>query len=691
MEMILIQYSKRLLSVFFLTLFSLPALSCRAEEAYPDLLSIGEVRGEVPPADDASKFRARLNQETVVVRGLVHQILRWRTMKGKDAYGMLIQNLPDDADASADSSDGLFVYLGDAPLLPLHPQGDYEAKVGDLVTLRGMVNERYGQTEFSDASALAVKSGLDVDSLLPPVELSLPAAFSERQRVLEKLEGMRVRLPARAVAVSGLHPQYRTWDTQVWVIPPTHPAALRQNPSARRRYRPAHPLSTVTEALKNDGNGDFLIVGSLGLVERLADRDQRLPPIYAGMVFAKPVVGGIHYTWNEYVLQADTLPAFEPFNPTPANLPEVDPAAGRVRVAAYNVENLYDFVNDPYDNCDFQGDVGCPGSRFPLNYVPASDDIFKARVAKIADQIVNELHAPDILMIQEAEDQDLARMVNGVMIYGEKNDGDGQTDALQEVALQIFALGGPKYRVMVDRDGADDRGIVCAWMVKADKFRALPPESVPEVFGSEPALPASRQWLPLCKDVSNPKAFNAVFTGTPDNASELVTVFSRSVQVLLLEEIASGKRLWLQNNHFSAGPNRYVERRTAQAAVNAELSQLIRKLDPQAILLMGGDLNVFPRPDDPLDPPSDQLAPLYDAGMFNVMDRIMLDDPARAYSYIFNGVAGTLDHFFLSETAKQKLTFAAYLKLNAGSPEAFPEFPPLRASDHDPLLIELAW
>lgn len=654
-------------------------------------MPIGEIRGEVPAGGDATKFRPRLNQEIVVVRGVVHQIFRWRTGKGDDVYGMMIQNVPSDADGNPKTSDGLFVYVGRTPVLPLEAQGDYAVSAGDVVTLRGKVNFRYGQVELSDVQVLNVKSGGKVDELISPVELKLPESFSERQRVLEQSEGMRVRLSAGAVAVSGTHPQFRTHDTQLWVIPSDNPAAIRENKASRRQYRPYHPLSVVSKDLKQDGNGNFLILGSLGLVERLEDRDAALTPSYAGTVVESEVTGGIQYGWGEYVLQPDHIPEF---SERPEGLPTVSTTGSderHLRIAAYNVENLYDFVNDPFDDCDFHDDEGCPGSRFPLNYVPASEEVFRARIKKIAQQIVNDLHSPHILMIQEAEDQDIAKLQNGSLVYGDENNADGQTDGLQELALQIVAEGGPVYTVMVDRDGTDDRGIICAWMVQEEKLQAVAPQSMPSIFGESPSLPNTREWLSLCEEVSNPKAFNAAFEGSPDNASELVPVFSRSMQVLLLEDKENGKRIWLQNNHFSSGPSRRVDRRREQAAVNADVAQAILKIDPAALLIVGGDLNVFPRPDDPLDPPSDQLGPLYDAGLFNVVERIMAEDPAKAYSYIYKGVVSILDHFFLSPTARDHLRFAAYLKLNAGTPETFPEFPPLRASDHDPLLIELAW
>ncbi|WFB37703.1 hypothetical protein P3T73_08025 [Kiritimatiellota bacterium B12222] len=671
--------------------FCLLSLSCRAEEAYPDLMPIGEIRGKVTEHENAEKHRARLNKETLTVRGVVHQLLRWRTMKGIDVYGMLIQNLPEDADGDAETSDGLFVYLGSVPALPMLPQGTYTARVGDVVTLRGTVHERYGQTEFSEAKVLAVKKGGDVDKLIEPVDLELPASYSARQRLLERHEGMRLRLSEGSVAVSGTHPNNRTYDMQLWVIPHSHPAVQAENKAARRQYRPAHPMSTVPEGLEKDGNGMFLVIGSTGLVERLDDRELSLPPTQVGQELSSALTGGMVYTWGEYVLQVDRLPVFVPASEEDSVLPAEEEAHPRLRIAAYNVENLYDFVNDPFDFCDFHDDSGCPGSRFPLNYVPETDEIYRARVRKIALQIVEDLHSPDILMIQEAEDQDVGKIVEGEMVYGLENNADGQIDALQEVALEIVAMGGPVYEVMVDRAATDGRGIICAWLVQTENFKAVDPSEYMGIFGDEPQLSEDRVWLPMSATIANPKAFNAVFTGVPGGADEMEAVFSRAVQVLLLEDKRNGERIWIQNNHFSSGPDYKVDRRRAQAAVNAELSQLILQLDPGATVLVGGDLNVFPRPDDPLDPPSDQLGPLYEVGLFNVYDRIVVENPANAYSYIYRGVANVLDHFFLSEAAVEKLQFAAYLKLNAGFPESFPNELPLRASDHDPLMIELAW
>jgi predicted extracellular nuclease len=392
--------------------------------------------------------------------------------------------------------------------------------------------------------------------------------------------------------------------------------------------------------------------------------------------------------WGEYLVQPFVLPDIEDVGPSPSSLPEKDEEYPGLRLAAYNVENLYDFLNDPFDGCDFGGDDGCPDVRRPFNYVPDSEEIYRARIAAISKQIVEELHAPDILLIQEVEDQDIGLLTENGVVYTMKNNADGEVDALQELAIQIVADGGPVYRIAIDRDGADGRGITCAWMYNPDVVRAAPPQRHHALLTDQPSLPEGLSWMPISEEASNPKAFNAEYLGV-DSGSELTQIFSRPAQLMQFERVEDGQTLFVFNNHFSSGPDRRVERRTQQANLNALLAATLMADHPEAWVIVGGDLNVFPRPDDPLDPPSDQLGPLYDAGLVNVHDTVIAERPAEAYSYIWKGVVNTLDHMFLSPSAKEALSYAGYLKLNAGAPEAFSWQLPLRASDHDPVLIEL--
>lgn len=106
-------------------------------------------------------------------------------------------------------------------------------------------------------------------------------------------------------------------------------------------------------------------------------------------------------------------------------------------------------------------------------------------------------------------------------------------------------------------------------------------------------------------------------------------------------------------------------------------------------MVYGGDLNVFPRPDDPIataaDPtPSDQLGPLYEAGMRNLWDDLLADAPSSAYSYSFEGQAQTLDHLFVNGALHRDLVQMRAAHVNADWPADHAADGSRGSSDHDP-------
>ena len=141
------------------------------------------------------------------------------------------------------------------------------------------------------------------------------------------------------------------------------------------------------------------------------------------------------------------------------------------------MENLYDYRDDPFDGCDFTGNTGCPGVSPPFDYVPASAEAYNARLADEAQVVIDPMKTPDIILVQEAEDQDICAVTAGALSCGTTNNADGKPDTLQELALTIAAAGGPVYDAAYDRDGADARGIVAAFL-----FRTRPGDA-----GREPA------------------------------------------------------------------------------------------------------------------------------------------------------------------------------------------------------------
>ena len=144
--------------------------------------------------------------------------------------------------------------------------------------------------------------------------------------------------------------------------------------------------------------------------------------------------------------------------------------------------------------------------------------------------------------------------------------------------------------------------------------------------------------------------------------------------------------LYAVSNHFSSGPDSRVGQRTEQAAYLAAIVAALQAADPQVRVDAGGDLNVFPRPDDPLVPASDQLKPLYDLGLENLFDTLVAQVPASAYTYVFEGQAQTLDHQFVTPRLGDELELARVAHLNADWPADFAGDGPRGASDHDPLV-----
>ena len=129
--------------------------------------------------------------------------------------------------------------------------------------------------------------------------------------------------------------------------------------------------------------------------------------------------------------------------------------------------------------------------------------------------------------------------------------------------------------------------------------------------------------------------------------------------------------------------------RTEQALYDAAIVDALQSDDPDVHVAVGGDLNVYPRPDDPFSPghplfPSDQLGPLYDQGLENLWDVLVEDVPESAYSYIFQGQTQTLDQLFVTPALFAELTQMRAAHVNSDWPADFDGDGPRGASDHDP-------
>ena len=132
---------------------------------------------------------------------------------------------------------------------------------------------------------------------------------------------------------------------------------------------------------------------------------------------------------------------------------------------------------------------------------------------------------------------------------------------------------------------------------------------------------------------------------------------------------------------MSAGEKPTEPRRKAQAAWNVHLVEQILVRDPEAQVVVLGDLNSFYD-----SPPLDVLR---QGGLRHVYKFI---EPERPYSYIFQGVSETLDHILLTPGLYERLARVEALHINADFPPPLPDDPsPEHMSDHDPIMVVLAF
>lgn len=717
--------------------------TCTASVNVIPLVPIGAVQGAI--ADDQTSFTSPLLGAEVAVQGVITQL----TMEGNGNHGFFLQDRPARADGDPHSSDGVFLFNSGFTTLrtdfdgPAEDEfgGNYPVTVGDEVVVRGTVGQFFGMTQLSGGSSFVwerTATGLDVDQAVAVAEVDPPSDAEDSLRYFRRHLGMQLEVPAGSQVVSG-RDVFAGTDAEVWAIRGDHPVAQRDDPYAQRVFRDVHPLDNQPEAGFDDGNGYRFVLGSFGVKGSTADPDAVLAPVKTFDTITAANRGGVYLSFGKYTINVADQLALDAGGPDPAqNAPVPPPDRKReLSVAGYNVENLYDFRDSPESGCDFPGNDGCTGDDGgsvtpPFDYVPDGDAAYQARLARMAAQIRLDLHAPDVLMAQETEAQDVCavaedwtpesgaelgadRLACDLTNTGENNTrSDGRPDSLQELALVIAEQGGPAYRAAFDPDSGDLRGITTAYLYRTDRVELLPTEAAHPVLGSDPQLDYDADALPFNADVSNPKALNAALpeevadTCTSSGPTECdgVNVFSRPPQVAKFRiwrgepERSTWTDLYLVNNHQSAGPDRRVLQRTEQATYNARVAEALLAADPQARVALGGDLNVFPRPDDPYPPgvtipgigvgPSDQLRELYASPLTNLYHPMLAQHPSAAYTFGFQGQAQTLDHLWVSDALLSDLVEVGSAKINVDWPADVhgqePAYGRFGASDHDPEL-----
>jgi uncharacterized protein len=289
-----------------------------------------------------------------------------------------------------------------------------------------------------------------------------------------------------------------------------------------------------------------------------------------------------------------------------------------------------------------------------------------AKFSALAQLLVDALAAPDIVALQEVQDDS-----------GAKDDGTiASTATLTALCRAIEHAGGPSYEFaeIAPEDGRDggaaggnirvamlyrrDRGVL---LVQRGTANALTPNTVITEQG------------------------RLALRYSPGRIDPEASAWQSSRKPLAAQFTFRGQTVFIVANHFSSKlgdqptfgrfqpPLRVTEpKRVAQASAVAAWVQALLREDEQAHVLVLGDLNDVPE--------SAPLRALEEAGLSSVLEQLPEEE---RYTYIFEGNAQTLDHILVSRTLSAALTGVDIVHTNA-------EFS-ASVSDHDPVLARFAF
>lgn len=522
---------------------------------------------------------------SVTTFGVVTQLV---TSGGRGFY---IQSESPDSDPN--TSEGIFVFTNAAPAVA----------VGDRVEVRGVVSEFKPGGAATNNLTITQLTAPTVTVLASNVPLPAPVLIGAGGRFpptgsvenasalgafdpvnagrdfYETLEGMRVLVQGATVL------QPRNQFGEIWVRS-TAPATGGNSRGGL----------TLTQF---DNNSERIQIDD----DLLPGTGVRTPVVNAGDSLGD-VLGVMSYNFQNY----EVLPSAIGL-PTPGGLTRgsatIAMGGKRLSVATYNVLNL-------------------------------SGVSAQARFDELGDQVVNRLKAPDIIALQEIQDD------NGTV-------NNGVTSAaltFARIIAAISAAGGPTYAVaQVDpanntSGGAPGANIRVAFLYRTDRVGLLP--------GSVQAL-----------DVPE-------FNGSRD---PLVATFT-----------FAGREVTLINNHFTSrggSDGLYGERqppiiggeaaRFAQGGFLAAYVATLLGTNPSARIGVLGDFNAFT-----WEP---ALLALQAAGLTDL--NTLLPEVER-FSYLFEGNGQMLDHILASAGLFGLSPLFEIIRINSEFADGF--------SDHDPLL-----
>ena len=558
----------------------------------PLVLNIGQIQG----AGHTSPFVGN----EVTTSGIVTAVA---------SNGFYLQDLTGDGDRA--TSDAIFVFTGAPPTVV----------AGDGISVRGTVSEFRGGNDQSNLSTTQLTSPvitvnstgnalpaailIGPDGITPPTEIIDDDSFAifdpENDGIdfFESLEGMRVTVqnPVALESTNGFGELFTAASDGNGNL-----AATNVSADGLLTVRGgADTLGLLNSGVGSDFNPERLQIDESGLID---GQLYAVPNVTPGTVL-NSVTGVVDYGFGNYQIRPTEAVTIARAS---ANVAEtttlVTGAANQLALATYNVLNL-----------DIRADDG-------------DDDVGNGRLAGIAFDIGVNLSAPDIVVLQEIQDDSGA--IN-----------DGTTSALltlQALADSIFDQTGVRYSVFDN------------------------PFVVNGQTGGQPGGNIRVAFLYRDDRVDLDEA--SVFTITDPDDGALAAAFEGSRAPLGATFSFNGQNVTVIGNHFTSrigsGPGFGAQQpalaaaeltRAAQAAaVNSYVDRLLA-IDPNARIAVAGDFNEF-QFEEPLRVLTGELdfdgAQVTGGGIEVLRNLTFLLEEEERYSALFEGNAQAIDHIFAS-------------------------------------------
>ena len=558
--------------------------------------------------------------------------------------GFFIQSSNAEADANANTSEGILVFTGTG-LVPA------SVVVGARVRVIGNVKEFIPSTDLAQPPTTELESPLTISQLSLGNPLPTPVAITAINPAgsfnqLENLEHMRVSI-ANMVVVAGT----RGFKNEVNATGSTNGIFWATLPGvARPRREPGIDIrdvllpETPVGVPRFDSNPETLRVDSDGLLTAIA-RD-----LVSGQEIGAQT-GVLDYGLRFYTFLPD--PGQNPSITAPAAATIATPAgAAEFTIASYNMERFFDDINDP--------------ATSDAVLTPAA---YANRLSKASQQIRVNLAAPDILSVIEMEN----------------------LTTLQALATKISSDGGPTYTAYLV-EGNDVGGIDVGFLVKTSFVVGTTPRVT---VGSVTQLGLTATYLnptTNTQDLLNdrpPLVLIATVNFAAGGSANVTVVVNHLRSFLGVTDPVDGARI--------------RAKRLAQAEFVANLVQARQAADANERIVVLGDFNAFEFNDGFVDtigtiigaPTPASMVTLAGADLVNP-NLTRLIDPAADYSYSFDGFIQSIDHIMVSQGLINNSTARSlvHIKMNADFPEVnrsnYAVGADTRLSDHDALLLRVA-